>query len=491
MGASFFLVGALRSFLGLIFISVILGGCASVDFYNYRQTVLVNSNPPGATIYDRGEKIGVTPAFARVRRRYYPQITLALPGQAPQKVDLKSHYRWGDSFGTNFILFGLAPVGWVTDWLTGTAWKMDDPGMIVLPGGNAKPEIQPTKLVAIAPPDVGDVDTADALGPLVEGKLRKADGYTILPYEKTAPLFGYYNSNHGLTENKNLQNNMYRELNVDHVFTSKAEPNADGYSVKGSLRDVYTGKETASVSWAITPADGALKNEFHSQRKIQEYFYILPNTFFLNFSQFNASLKIDESTYKGRSNRGHGFSEDLLNYLSAVSLAHLERPREHVRRQWTFGFVPTFIVSQKRIKFDDYRPLEDVNFERWYVGGGYGIEVGHLSSIGLFYFDYIPLVTWTRLNFRTQDFEETLSRTSITGMSELGYSYFFSSHMIGKIFSRQLNEDGYLWRKALHDITGQDRTITTINSIYFGVAIGYYIPDSISYKSGWKINEKH
>lgn len=473
--------------LGFLFLCALaLVGCASIDSSDYRQTVLVTSNPPGAAIYQHGEKLGVTPAFVRVSRQHHPELGLEYFDKAKKQVDLTTHYRWLDSFGMNLLVLQMAPIGWLVDWSTGTAWRMDDPKEIVF---NVKHEHEIAKSysVAIAPPVINNLDVADALGSVLENKLKGP--FKVIPYEKTSALFSYYGSDQGLTENKTQRYNLFFELPAEQILVSKAEPKGDGYLVTAHLKNKFTDKDTGEYSWEITPAEGGLKEEFSTHRVFDQYFHLLPNTAFLTFSQYQSTVQVNQQEFAGKARGGQGLGDQFLNYINAISLAHLTRPRSNVMGHWIFEFVPTVNLSRKRIYFPDYKPLQDVDFDRWYISGGYGIEVGHLSRIGLFYLDVIPTVTWTQLHFETPDFEERLSRTSVTYTTELGYSHFFTSHFVGKIFVRNLTEDLYLWQKAIRDVTGHEDSLSSVSSVFTGISLGYYIPSSLTQRGGWKVIE--
>ena len=125
----------------LFLVALFMGACASLDASDYRQTVLVNSSPPGATIYERGKKIGTTPEYVRVRRRHHPELTLDFGSGITRNLDLKTHYRWGDSFGADFLFLEFAPVAWGVDWATGNIWRLDDPAEAEAPEATSACEV--------------------------------------------------------------------------------------------------------------------------------------------------------------------------------------------------------------------------------------------------------------------------------------------------------------------------------------------------------------
>ena len=333
--------------------------------------------------------------------------------------------------------------------------------------------------MAVAPPVSDTMESADAIGPLIEKKLGEATHSRILSYEKTAPTFGYYGSNQGLTERKNEKYNLFYDLKADQVFVSQAVAKDEGYTVSGTLKDVYTGKDVQTYAWDITPAEPGLRDEFTRDRFIGRYFHFLPNTIFFNFAEFDPSVYIDGVHYAGHSSRGPSVTDQLLDYISFLSLAHLDRPRAHVKGHFVFDFVPSFNFSDKRINYDQYGPIENVQFNRLYASGGYGMEFGHLSRIGFFYLDLVPLATWTQLAYSTPSFDEKISHWSVTLMYEVGYSYFVTSHLILKAFVRSLGEDNSVWERAIRDISGQSESVSNVSSVFTGVSIGYYIPSSL------------
>ena len=76
----------------------------------------------------------------------------------------------------------------------------------------------------------------------------------------TAPVFGYYSSDQGITDKKVQRYNLYYELKADRVLTSVAEPTPEGYDVKTELKNVYTGKTESAQRWEVAPADATLKD---------------------------------------------------------------------------------------------------------------------------------------------------------------------------------------------------------------------------------------
>jgi hypothetical protein len=472
-------IGALT--IGLL----LLAGCASVDTSNYRQVVLVRSTPAGAKIFQHGDEIGVTPAYVPIRRQRKAALELRFPNGEKRVVPLTTKYRWGDSFASDLLFLNFAPVAWLVDLETETAWRFEDPPEAVQEGAGGVPSAP--KVVAVAPPMGTDSESGDAVGQLVARKLTEQHRFKVLDYERTAPVFNYYNSDHGISDSSFDNHRLYYTLKADHVFVSSLEPRDDGFHVNGRLRDVYTGRESDSNSWDVTSSDASLNDQLSFNRFISDRFHLFPNTLFLNLSTLQPSMDINSISYKGTSETGHQWYDQVVNYVSYLSLSHLERPRRNVIGQFVFDFVPTVNLSHKKISFPTYAPLNGSQFDRLYVNGGYGIELGYLSRYGFAYLDAIPALTWTQLSVRSPNGDESLQSTTLTTTVEYGYSYFFSPHFVGKIFTRALPEDSKLWQRAIRQASNATENISNSNSFLTGIALGYYFPSNFEGKSSWRI----
>jgi hypothetical protein len=141
----------------------------------------------------------------------------------------------------------------------------------------------------------------------------------------------------------------------------------------------------------------------------------------------------------------------------------------------------------KRIRFHEFQPVSEVDFERLYLSGGYGIQVGYLSRYGFPYFDFVPSLTYTRIEYETQAVRGELSRWSVQYALEFGYQYFFTDHVVGKIFSRGLGEDSQLWNSAISHAAGSAIYAESVNSNYAGIAIGWHIPERLARPKSWTI----
>ncbi len=452
-----------------LFSALFLSGCASTTISGYRQPVLVTSDPPGAAVYERGQYIGTTPGFMRVRRRHHPVLEIRHAGKSPKDIPLTTKYRWFDSFWGNALFLTLAPVGWGVDWATGTAWEIQNPplGYTGIPSKGAR--------LAISPPEMKDRDLADAVGTQLEQKFRNEGRFTVNSYEHTLPHFDYYSTTNTLPENVEDRNGLLGALQSEAVYFSTATEDENGIQVKGEVRNAFSGERIAEKEFRLPRLEGA---GTPIRKQIPRYFHILPNTAFVNFTSFRALMDIDRVETEGVSVSDGSPMEDVMNVVGAVGLTRLQRPRANAISRWTFDFVPSINFSMKRIRFQFFTPPQDQDFDRIYASVGYGLEVGYQWKYGFPYLDLIPTATWSQLTYDVNQSEKVLDSWSTTFVVELGYQYFFSDHFVAKLFSRSLQEDPDLWKKAVSDIYGQQKRVETASTIISGLAIGYYFPST-------------
>lgn len=423
----------------------------------------------------------------RVRRRLSPEIRLIPAKGDPKKLKLSTRYRWADSFGMNLLLFVYAPVGWTIDWMTGAAWQIEDPPLQRLGKSTHKPIHRKPSVVAVAPPQGIDVGAADALGLAIDSKLRSSEHFNVLDYEETSSIFQFYHSYDGLTEDKHNRYRLFSELEADHILHSKAERKEDRFLVRSELKDVVTGHTHTTYNWEIVPGTDLVANKYTARTLINKYFHIIPNTVFWNVSDYTPTLTAGDYQFDGKESESEDLGDEIAKYLSAISIARLEREQFNTRGHWVFAFVPTIIASQKRIEFPTYEPAIGAKFHRWYLSGGYGVEGGYMGRYGFVYVDFIPMLTWSKIQYSTPRDRGEVTGLSVQPMVELGYSYFFTDHLIGRIFFRNLGEDEQLWNEAFSNIHGRAVETNEISSGYAGFSIGYYIPSSPNRRDSWLV----
>jgi hypothetical protein len=477
--------------LALILSALLLSACASLDYTDYKQTVMVLSDPPGVKVYEGENYLGTTPAYVRVNRGRRPHIRFVPEDGVERKIKLKTEYRWDDSFAMNLLLLTLAPAGWVADWATGTAWELRDPPLQTFGKGGAWPAARVPGIVAIAPPPAKDIDIADGLGTALDAKLRTTSQFQVLDYGMTAPYFQYHRASGGPPQDKQARYRLMSDLKADHILHSQVERKADDtFVVRALLKDAITTRTAREYSFEVSPEEAHLKDEFQRRRLFSSFFNLLPNTMWINFSGYTPNLRVNDTEYEGKETPADDAGEQFLKYVSAISISTMKRPIANVRGQWVFEFVPALILSKKEFQLPKYLP--GVTFERLYTSAGYGIEGGYLWRHGYAYADFIPMLTWSQMSYQTQAGRAgTQSHTSVQSMIEVGYSKFLTDHLVSKFFLRNVFEDTVLWSDVMTEINGTPTWTEAAGSVFVGFAFGYYIPSTLKSKEGWRVREKY
>ncbi|MEM7647215.1 MAG: hypothetical protein AAF203_09915, partial [Pseudomonadota bacterium] len=105
----------------------------------------------------------------KVAREKHPTIELT-KGEETHQYDLDTHYRWSHSFGGNALLFVYAPIGWVTDFITGAAWKIED----YKSPQKENFDIDKSSSIFVLPPIADSLEDSNQLGPIVEKWVKDA-----------------------------------------------------------------------------------------------------------------------------------------------------------------------------------------------------------------------------------------------------------------------------------------------------------------------------
>lgn len=447
-----------------------LAGCASMTGSGSKQALRLTSSRDGTVVFQKDKQVGVTPSYSVVKRGKNVNLKLTETDGSSRSISLKSHYRWGDSFGANLIFLQFAPVGWLIDLITGAAWDVEDPPLEYSPPASPR-------LVAIAPPLATDQDLADDVGRLISENLKSQ--FNLIPYDQSAPLFEYYDSDEGLSNDREDRSELFAQLNADHVLLGKVTIEDSKYVMRGEVQNVFNFKTHSAVELTLEPRTGWVKGQQKWRSWLGQYFSFSPNTLFVNFASGDSELIINNQTYYGERLQESGFFEKSLEYISAVSLSHLERPRPGVPSHFKFQFVPNFNVSHRKLRFEDYSPLANVVFDRWFAAIGYGPEIGYLSPIGYTSFHLLPQLTWTHLKSESEYNSGKTVKLGVSVEAEIAHNYFFSDHFLARIFVRSIGEDNRSWTERIRDNTGQNQFIENASYSMAGFSIGYYLPSRV------------
>ena len=220
--------------------SFIFAACATIG--DHDQGILVRSTPSGASVYQNEQLLGTTPLLTRVHRNHDGHLDLQL-GNEHQQLKLESKYRWGRSFGGNFALLSLAPLGWGLDLLNGSAWSYEPEYLVTTFKNSAPNYVVSNDSIAIAPPIAAHPNISDDVGTQLSVLFRekfKDLNISVEPYSKTLSTFNDYDWDYDYQGTEADRYEVYSKLHVNKVFYSSLNTTSDPQHilVKGKIRDI-------------------------------------------------------------------------------------------------------------------------------------------------------------------------------------------------------------------------------------------------------------
>ena len=461
----------------LLFLSVLINtGCATIGADGDEQVVLVNSEPQGARVFYRGQDVGSTPMFLQMEAEAKPSFDIQGLGLSEKKtVNLETKYRWKRSFLYNFVwAISYAPIGWLVDYFTGGAWEIQSPDVIQLPG--AKPATVPKsqQTLAISPPRIRSFEISSQLGRALEEDLRRNTPYQVYDYRYSEPRFYSYERMQGLPKDPQTQELLFSELENDLVVVSKVKAVSDKtIQVSGSIKDVYTGKVISKFKRNYATDNLAVNSHIYLAKNLGDYFYFLPNTFFVNLGRPTQSITIDDQEYNGSLTRSDSAFDQVGQVIERISLSRVI-PIQNTRiSHWDFSFIPDFNVSRDTIQYEGFTPIEDQSFKRLVVSVGYGGRVAYVANWGMPYLDLVPHLGWTQISSSGGDFDVNVTDDFIAMSIELGYIYHLNRHWIVKAFSRSTGENPEIWQKVINETNDSEFLIDSNNKLFAGISFGY------------------
>ena len=467
---------------GLLGILLLMSACASVGRQNNLQTVMIRTHPPGADIYYKGKKLSdKTPALVRVQRGQVGSFDV-VKGDVKKTVEMRSRYRWGDSFASNLSFLMFAPVGWVVDFITGAAWEYQPFGFIELPGAPAAPNEDKPPTIAIAPPKSGWMELSDAGGDFWQQRLR--DNFPdakILPYSQTRKIFNKYQYDYNSKDASDEHYDMLRELKADYVFESEfkqVEKNKTEYvELKGEATDVYTSEiemmqAVNFKSWDMS--EGGIAS-FYSRHS---WLHLIANTPELEYTTHTTNLNISNNKYSASRIEGHDFFGTLFSTIESMNISYIQPPRNDRGGRFTFNFAPAIRLRLNELTFPGApAPISGIQFRYSLISAGYEPELGYQFGRHYFYVDVTPFLGWHRLSWsqNNQHYVNSLLRFNLE--EEIGYRIFITSELSVRVFGRSVSEPDSLWTSAISDISGGMRDARGAQDTFAGISLGYtFIP---------------
>lgn len=459
----------------------ILPGCASMNSSGSYQSTLIRTSPPGASIYVGGVKVARSPDFVDIRRKSRPSIEIET-ASGREEYELPTRYRWS-YFWRNFVFLTYAPIGWITDFVTGAAWDVRDPEVIpvqlaIADAKNPKPARARTE-IAIAPPRSSSIALSDAAGRALESKLRAMQSnVNVQPYQNTLPVFVGGGYEYGDTEGE-ARRKIQRTLRADVIYEASVEPDQSGWTVKSEAWDAATSATNPGPSFHLDRDQDGSRVLGTTLWQHPWWSRVMPNTLGLDFVNEQMRMELNNQNYDLAPVAGEEWWATGLRYLSAINISSTPDRRREYGSRWEFSAVPNLRVSRRSVKITGLPPSSttfterEPQFTRWSVAGGYGLEVGYLMGRHYIYLDAIPMFSWGQIKWRQDAQDYSTTRTGVVIQGEIGYSYSFESNWLIRIFSRSQSEDVALWSEAMKSRLGETYVPTSTTAVVSGVTIGY------------------
>jgi len=458
------------------------GACTTLHSRN--QRVKVASDPEGAKIIYKDQVLGVTPAFVNIPRYHHGTLILEKSGFSPVTLDLKTSYRWGDSFASNFVWFFYGqPVASLLDLLNETAWNYDK--LSVIPLSASKHHLEKPlfpDVIAIAPPQEGYELLSDELGRDLQDKVAARYPHSrVIPFDETENEFYEYSyNNSGETDNAN-RDKLYDTLGTTHVVESSVQNGEKTVTVKADLTDIFTDKTVPAFNAEFYSADLKNDNPGFFRRIGVSLLSIVPNLLTFDFDSPSSNMNITSgpmsNSYTGVSDR----TDTLLAILSSFGVRSVPSPKISESLKGVFRFVPVISFTYDRFNFQapDGQPnsLQGYDFDWYTLIGGLGPEGGLDTSIGYFYLDLIPCYSINWITGSGNGADASTRTTTFTLLGEFGYQIFLSQRINLRLFARTVGIPSNAFSNLVPEMTGQNVAVDSASRSLAGLSLGYYFSE--------------
>jgi hypothetical protein len=379
------------------------------------------------------------------------------------------------------VFFLYAPLAWITDLATGTAWDLDDVGADR--EGKDSASHRP-RVIAVAPPRAESAEVSDNAGIRLYEKLKEISGEArVLNYQATLPKFlenDYVFDIH--SADRGQSRGLYRELGADRIYESTVTEENDQIFLKANELNVITGEKKAGPKILLSEAEVSRKIPGTSVNLGTAWWSrLMPNT--LGIDVVDERLQIELAStglvYELRPVKTEEWWATGLRYISSINISNTPDRRREFGSKWIFSAVPAIRVSRRNVKATDLPiPLgsfveRDPEFTRWIVSGGYGLQIGYLSGRHYVYIDLIPTFSWNQVSWRQNSAFQSATRTAMGSQTEIGYNYIWGSDWLLKLFSRSQLEVTEVWKDALSARMGSTQYPVSASTLLSGFTIAY------------------
>jgi hypothetical protein len=455
-----------------------LSACTTIS-RDFAQVVRIDSSVPRSKVVVDGKLEGFTPGYFEVRRGHSPIVEVG-----DREVLISTRYRWSRSFWSGLIFSVYAPVGWLTDLLTGNAWDLEDVAVKTTNDESANRATKLIKTVAIAPPRAESIEVSDNAGGRLYETLKENSGETkVLRYQDTLPKFLEYEYVFDIhSADRGQSRRLYSEIGADVIFESTVSEENGQIFLKANELDVVTGEKKAGPKILLSDAEVSRKVPGTNINLGTSWWSrLLPNTLGVDF--VNERLQIELAStglvYELKPVNSEEWWATGLRYISSINISNTPDRRREFGSKWIFSAVPALRLSRRNVKAADL-PIpsgsfveRDPEFVRWIVSGGYGLQIGYLSGRHYVYMDLIPTFSWNQVSWRQNGTFRSATRTAMGSQAEIGYNYNWRNNWLLKLFSRSQLEVTEVWKDALSSRLGTTQYPVNASTNLSGFTIAY------------------
>lgn len=466
---------------GLTGLALLSGACATNSGLGREQLIYVESNPPGVRVLQKGRNLGETPGLVRIQRGRTAELVFER-GSQEKRVELPGRYRWSESFFANLVFLSYAPIGWITDLVTGAAYENEDPKPVFF--GNASRSRQSSTdlgkaVILIAPPVGESVLASDEAARFWSQELRRRyPGAQILDYRDTLNAFldrgfDYDAKSASLDRRRQL---LY-ETQADEIFFSDVTFKGSDLWVKGYFENAK-GEKVAEIDALSVNGEKSEQKLTSWKRELDEWFEIVPNNFGVEASGANDQLRVardpNEITYVSQQISDRTTIGSVFSSLEGISIGRLQVPRLDQSWRFKFSFTSAARFSYRHFYFPEFSELALVDFRYFRVGAGIGPELGWSNYRSYFYLKMIPLISYHQISWNQPGGgREVREVTPLETQVELGYIYFYNEKINFRAFSRSVSGSTDLWNGISQRINPMAPKITSPSEVIAGLAFGY------------------
>lgn len=466
--------------LSLVLLLFFLSGCATWDVPG--DYTIVRSTPSGAQITKDGKVLGTTPAVVFIPRGRKYDVSLRLNDEE-KHVPIKKRYKWGKSFGRNFVFLSGAFIGWIVDLANGSAWQAEREVDVSFEGQKSVVQKPKNKnevtTVAIAPPHADHPNISDDIGPIVEKEIKdKFPHYKVLSYESTYTKFADLGSNFDDDPRPQDYPTLYGRLGIQKVVTSNVDTSNDKILVNAKVID-FLAPETNSTHDIDVESEKIEAVKEHGWIKRPQYYYWLPNAVFFDMGSSATQLTLnDVDTIKASSYYSDDMIGRISQVVSSISIRRVVIPSRRDEWRYRFRMVPTGSFSHAKETFPTAPvAIRNTIFARTHADIGWGPSFNYENQKWDLYFNFLPILTYDLVETSNATTDFSFSETGIGVAAELGFLYFFKNGWTLRFYSRSAGEPSELWGKLFTQVAGVNEEVTAASFVTSGFAIGYVIPN--------------